>query len=365
MPKPLVDRLEGIAPVGGHRAAESHRLAAGRPSARPPRSTTTCGCSGPGSAGATAASCGAPVRRDTPQSAADDVAGRRAGRRGSRSPFRSRRSARLTHDAVVENLRALGFVRVLADGVPHHLDELPPRLDLTQAGGAAGRGGSAGSRAGGGRAGWPRRSATAFQEGEGRGGRAARRRAGSGSPSFPACSACDTPAAPVTPGLFSFNNPRGACADCNGFGAVLEYDESLIVPDPARSLADGAIDPWTKPRYEARRRLLLDVRARASAPTRPSPGTSSRRRTGASCSTARRAATSGSSPSSRASRRSATSSTSGSSCGSTSSRRPARPAAAPGSTRTRCAVRIGGDTIADVAARSVDGIARTGCRRCR
>src|SRR5207244_1274468 len=41
---------------------------------------------------------------------------------------------RLTHDAVVENLRALGFVRVLADGTPHHLDELPPGLDLTAAG---------------------------------------------------------------------------------------------------------------------------------------------------------------------------------------------------------------------------------------
>src|SRR6476659_7503799 len=75
---------------------------------------------------------------------------------------------------------------------------------------------------------------------------------------FPACSHCDTPAVSVTPALFSFNNPRGACAHCNGFGAVLEYDESLVVPDPARSLANGAIDPWTKPRYESRRRILLD-----------------------------------------------------------------------------------------------------------
>ncbi|MGH2709400.1 MAG: excinuclease ABC subunit UvrA, partial [Actinomycetota bacterium] len=69
---------------------------------------------------------------------------------------------------------------------------------------------------------------------------------------------CDTPAAVVTPALFSFNNPRGACSQCNGFGAVLEYDESLIVPDPARSLAGGAIDPWTKPRYESRRRILYE-----------------------------------------------------------------------------------------------------------
>ena len=40
---------------------------------------------------------------------------------------------------------------------------------------------------------------------------------------------------------------------------MLEYDESLIVPDPGRSLLEGAIDPWTKPRYESRRRLLLET----------------------------------------------------------------------------------------------------------
>ncbi|HET9275103.1 MAG TPA: excinuclease ABC subunit UvrA, partial [Gemmatimonadales bacterium] len=86
----------------------------------------------------------------------------------------------------------------------------------------------------------------------------------------PACSACDTPALPQTPLLFSFNNPRGACGGCNGFGAVLEYDESLVVPDSDRSLIEGAIDPWTKPRYEARRRLLLDTARKLGAdPARP------------------------------------------------------------------------------------------------
>ncbi|HXL86984.1 MAG TPA: excinuclease ABC subunit UvrA, partial [Gemmatimonadaceae bacterium] len=61
-----------------------------------------------------------------------------------------------------------------------------------------------------------------------------------------------------TPQLFSFNNPRGACSQCNGFGAILEYDEALIVPYPTRSLRDGAIDPWTKPRYENKRRALAE-----------------------------------------------------------------------------------------------------------
>src|SRR5665647_2369156 len=61
-----------------------------------------------------------------------------------------------------------------------------------------------------------------------------------------------------TPQLFSFNNPRGACATCNGFGAVLEYDEALVVPYSDRSLREGAIDPWTKPRYDGKRRALAE-----------------------------------------------------------------------------------------------------------
>src|SRR5207244_13284540 len=75
----------------------------------------------------------------------------------------------------------------------------------------------------------------------------------------PTCSHCATPAPALTPILFSFNNPRGACPGCNGFGAVLEYDESLIVPDPKRSLVEGAPDPWTTPRSEGRRRILREA----------------------------------------------------------------------------------------------------------
>src|SRR5207302_1196735 len=95
--------------------------------------------------------------------------------------------------------------------------------------------------------------ATAFSEGEGVAvalENGDRRRFSA----HPTCSGCGTAAPPLTPILFSFNNPRGACPGCNGFGAVLEYDESLIVPDPRKSLARGALDPWTKPRYEGRRR---------------------------------------------------------------------------------------------------------------
>lgn len=51
------------------------------------------------------------------------------------------------------------------------------------------------------------------------------------------------------PQLFSFNNPYGTCQVCTGFGATLEYDEDLIIPNPLRSVQEGAVDPWTKPRY--------------------------------------------------------------------------------------------------------------------
>ncbi len=52
-----------------------------------------------------------------------------------------------------------------------------------------------------------------------------------------------------TPLFFSFNNPRGACPACKGFGNILDYDVERIIPDPQKSLAEGAIEPWTLPRY--------------------------------------------------------------------------------------------------------------------
>jgi excinuclease ABC subunit A len=46
------------------------------------------------------------------------------------------------------------------------------------------------------------------------------------------------------PNLFSFNSPLGVCPTCRGFGDVLEFDPGLVIPDPRRTLAEGAIDPW-------------------------------------------------------------------------------------------------------------------------
>jgi excinuclease ABC subunit A len=252
MPKPLVDRLEGIAPAV---AIEQ------QPPAMSSRSTV-------GTATEIydhlrllwarigepfCIQCGGPVRRDTPQTSADAIISGRAGRVQIAFPLPA--TARVTHAGTVDNLRALGFVRLQVDGSPVHLDELSATADLVAASevlvivdrltadaGQSGRLAEA--------------IATAFDEGEGI-ALALHDDGRMRFTEFPACSVCDTPGALITPALFSFNNPRGACPVCNGFGATLEYDLSLIVPAPERSLSDGAIDPWTKPRYEARRRLLV------------------------------------------------------------------------------------------------------------
>jgi len=53
------------------------------------------------------------------------------------------------------------------------------------------------------------------------------------------------------PRLFSFNNPFGACPKCQGFGNTIDFDWNLVIPDKEKTLQQGAVDPWTKPRYRA------------------------------------------------------------------------------------------------------------------
>ena len=65
-----------------------------------------------------------------------------------------------------------------------------------------------------------------------------------------ACADCGEPHTPPNAALFSSNSPLGACETCSGFGEVLELDEELVVPDRARALRDGAVDPLSKPSYK-------------------------------------------------------------------------------------------------------------------
>jgi excinuclease ABC subunit A len=215
--------------------------------------------------------CGREMRPDTVQSACDAVLALPEGTR-FQVAFPLHMSDEVTHEVVVENLRAQGFLRVSLDGIARHLDDLATELiDITFAKEALvivdrlavapdtrGRLAEA--------------VGTAFAEGEGdcvmllaepREGAADHRMRF--TERFE-CPNDGTPAPAPTPQLFSFNSPRGACPTCNGFGAVLEYDEALVVPHPERSLRDGALDPWTKPRYDNKRRALAEFAKREKIP---------------------------------------------------------------------------------------------------
>jgi excinuclease ABC subunit A len=219
--------------------------------------------------------CGREIKPDTVQSVTDTVLALPGGARFYVS-FPLRLSSKVTHDVVIENLRAQGFLRVAIDGMVMHLGELAEsKRDITHAKEllvvvdrlavspeSSGRLSDA--------------VGTAFAEGEGDcvilftdhivsplDGLTVDKLAF--TERFQ-CANDGTLAPTPTPQLFSFNNPRGACSQCNGFGAILEYDESLVVPSPSRSLRDGAIDPWTKPRYDNKRRALAEFAGRERIP---------------------------------------------------------------------------------------------------
>jgi excinuclease ABC subunit A len=63
------------------------------------------------------------------------------------------------------------------------------------------------------------------------------------------CKNCNLRYEEPEPRLFSFNNPYGACPRCQGFGNTIDFDLERVIPDPMKSLGEGAIDPWNKPKY--------------------------------------------------------------------------------------------------------------------
>ena len=80
------------------------------------------------------------------------------------------------------------------------------------------------------------------------------------------CQLCHIAFQEPEPRLFSFNNPFGACPECQGFGNTLTVDFDLIIPDSSKSLAEGAISPWSKPRYRGLQNRLLQFAAREGVP---------------------------------------------------------------------------------------------------
>lgn len=69
-----------------------------------------------------------------------------------------------------------------------------------------------------------------------------------------------------SPQMFSFNNPYGACDTCEGFGRVASLDENLVIPDPEKTIRDGAIAPYSGQKFSRHLRDLIKVAARYSLP---------------------------------------------------------------------------------------------------
>jgi excinuclease ABC subunit A len=65
------------------------------------------------------------------------------------------------------------------------------------------------------------------------------------------CKTCHRQYREPEPRLFSFNNPFGACPRCQGFGNTIDFDLDLIIPDKSKTLEEGAIDPWNRPKYRS------------------------------------------------------------------------------------------------------------------
>ena len=223
--------------------------------------------------------CGDEIRPDTVSGVVDRLTALPAGTR-LQLAFPLVRSGQVSHTLLVENLRALGFLRVIVGGAMQDL-ALPGAegdeagFDLAAAGdvlvvvdrvkvqeGISERLADSIS--------------TCFQEGEGElivlveGGESLRFTEHFRCPSHPEVSFLDP-----TPRLFSFNNPYGSCPTCTGFGATLDYDPGLVIPKEDRSIEEGAVDPWAKPRYtkerDALRRFASDEGVSAYAPWRELP----------------------------------------------------------------------------------------------
>ena len=188
--------------------------------------------------------------------AADEDAAREDDDEGGTSGRTTKKDARLSLESTLETLRRRGFTRVLLDGQMQNLADVP----LTSLEGRATLevivdrikvGPDVVARI-------TDSLEIAYQEGGGSAFAIELPDANESAAQAPVrhvfserfeCRTCGIPYEVPQPRLFSFNNPFGACPTCHGFGNVMELDLGLVVPNPAKSLTQGAIDPWTKPQY--------------------------------------------------------------------------------------------------------------------
>ena len=294
MPKPAVDRIEGLPPsvaIGQGNQVQSSRSTVGTVSdiydcmrllwAR--SGITIC------------PRCDRPVRPDSVSSATAELCGVEAGRRVIVAALFEPVSGLSRAATAAMGIRSRGFLRVIADGREVYLGDLgtDPRPDsshesvvtpladadellvvvdrLTAPGDPEAPAGSGREAFGAFRSRLADSLTAAFAEG--RGGALVLEYVAAGAPirrPFDLrhrCAECGDEFPHPEPNLFSFNSAAGACPECKGFGAVLEYTEDLIVPDPGRSLDKGALDPWTKPRYSGERSNVSEFAGAAGIDT--------------------------------------------------------------------------------------------------
>ena len=181
--------------------------------------------------------CGKPIERQTIDQVVDQVMALGGGRIQVIAP--AVRARKGEHTKLLEQIRKDGYVRVRIDGQVYDINDAP-KLDkkfkhtidvvvdrLAIKPGVEGR--------------LSESLETAFSFG---GGLAKVDVVGKEELLFSqnyACPDCSVSIEELTPRMFSFNNPFGACPHCGGLGMLLEMDESLVVPNPALSLREGAV----------------------------------------------------------------------------------------------------------------------------
>jgi excinuclease ABC subunit A len=77
------------------------------------------------------------------------------------------------------------------------------------------------------------------------------------------CSHCRIKYEEPDPRLFSFNNPFGACPECQGFGRAMGIDMDLVVPIKSKTLREDAVQPWSTPKFREHQRRMVSVARRA------------------------------------------------------------------------------------------------------
>ncbi len=199
-------------------------------------------------------SCGREVRRDSPAEVADYLLKEHPGRDVLLVfPFSIRKGA--DPEAQRELLLTRGYTRVLAGGKVAKLETLPldelksgqlqvlaDRIRLDEEN----------------RSRLAEAVETSYREDEGR--VAAHDRDGSEIARFAEgshCPWCEVELPEPGPAFFSFQHSEGACPRCRGYGNTLEFDESLVVPDPKASLDEGALAPWASKRFDHFQEKLL------------------------------------------------------------------------------------------------------------